>query len=245
MRDEPDALDCHIQALRIVRLLECAQMLKHREDELLLVLNLSHRMQNSCDDLSTRQNKQTCRVGVRRVGILVIRPVRSVRFVQSVRASHVYTTRDVVPTHCTSDSSEPPGEMQTPDSAELEGITQTLLTSFESDGQTRQRITHSFLPTRSNIFDIVALIQRIIFPGYHGDQALNKDTVRYHTGYGLSVLTNKLAHEILYCHVSEGCCKCCTEDSPLTCREKMKELAMKFIARLPKIREMLLLVVAF
>ena len=117
-------------------------------------------------------------------------------------------------------------------------LTESIVASYKSNGQT-QRIGQTALPSRSKIVEIVDLARQLLFPGYVGPKKLTWENVHYHVGSLLVRLREDLAEQIGHCLCSERHCDGCPE--PEKCRAESLSLAGKFLARIPKIREMLAL----
>lgn len=86
------------------------------------------------------------------------------------------------------------------------------------------------LPSGPALNEIIGICRAILFPGFYGNSNLNSHTLPYHIGVGLERLYNLLTEQI-----HAGLC--------FECREcgcaKARELALEFIARLPKLRDLL------
>lgn len=86
------------------------------------------------------------------------------------------------------------------------------------------------LPSGPALNECIDICRAILFPGFYGNSNMNSHTLPYHIGVGVERLYKLLSEQI-----NAGLC--------FECREcgcaKARELALEFIARLPKLRELL------
>jgi len=91
------------------------------------------------------------------------------------------------------------------------------------------------LPSVPVLEEIVTIARSIIFPGYFGNSSVNIHNLNYHIGLSVEKLFGLLSEQILagLCFDSED------NQEDAFCHKQAKELAAKFIARLPHLREVL------
>ncbi|MCK4602978.1 MAG: serine acetyltransferase, partial [Phycisphaerae bacterium] len=82
---------------------------------------------------------------------------------------------------------------------------------------------------------------RLIFPGFFGHKELTRAGIRRHVGNLLSRLAGELAEEINHCLCADQQCDDCTSAKARKCRKQAAGIAQKFLARIPKVRQMLAL----
>lgn len=85
--------------------------------------------------------------------------------------------------------------------------------------------------------EVMELIKEIIFPGYFGNSAVRADTINFYMGVSVDKLFKLLVNQI-----RRGFCFSCTQDTCGDCENcnfNAPEIALKFIKKLPEIREKL------
>jgi serine O-acetyltransferase len=124
-----------------------------------------------------------------------------------------------------------------PESPELARLVEAMLASYRRDPRA-QHVNRRFLPSREEILEIVGLLFQLFYPGYHGRQDLTDENLPYHVGNLLSELREKLARQI-------ETCLCFTREmegeSAADCSEAAGRAAGELLARLPAIRDALVL----
>ncbi len=120
----------------------------------------------------------------------------------------------------------------------IQPLTDAVANSYASEERT-QRIGQTALPSRSQIVAIVEQTRQLLFPGYFGQKKLTPDNVRYHIGSLLMRLGEDLAEQIAHCVCGERHCGQCPD--PNICLADARDLARKFLQRVPAIRAMLAL----
>jgi len=127
--------------------------------------------------------------------------------------------------------------MKHPMDGRLEGLAERIVASYRSVKQ-GQRVGSEFLPSRDAIVEVIRQLRELVFPGFFGQLALTADNVRYHVGSLLVRVGRALAEQIYHCLCYDrGSVR---SDEPAR-RRRAAELARKFLARIPQVREMLLL----
>lgn len=104
-----------------------------------------------------------------------------------------------------------------------------------SDTSTLQGLFHEHrdgdpLPSGSALNEIIELCRAILFPGFFGNSNLRLQTLSYHIGVDIEHL-----HCLLSEQIRAGLCFECRECG----KKKAKELATRFITRLPYLRQVL------
>ncbi len=130
--------------------------------------------------------------------------------------------------------------MSADDKDELRAVVAALLDGYRADPRA-QHIHGRFIPSREEIVEIIGLLLELFYPGYYGRQDLSDDNLEYHVGSLLSSLRVKVGRQI-------ECCLCFADqtdegkapDVP-RCRERGRDVAAEFVAKLPEIRQKLVL----
>lgn len=92
------------------------------------------------------------------------------------------------------------------------------------------------LPSMNDLDEIVRLCRRILFPGYFGDSTLKPDTISHYIGVNVDRLFS-----LLWEQVRRGLCFDCEQtgkENPEV-ESISRDIAARFISRLPALREML------
>ncbi len=90
-------------------------------------------------------------------------------------------------------------------------------------------------PSSEALHEVVNLTRSIIFPGYYGDSSVDLSTLQYYIGVSVDKLTNVLQEQILSGFLFGSSSE--TEYEQL--KLKSKELADRFVANLPSMRDTL------
>jgi serine O-acetyltransferase len=123
---------------------------------------------------------------------------------------------------------------------ELHGVVDALIASYRSDVR-GQHINKRFSPSREEIIEIISLLLQVFYPGYYGRQDLSDANLVYHVGSLISTLRDKLEQQIERCLCfQDESAQESTIDVP-KCRQRGREVAGRFVARLPEVRRRLLL----
>ena len=123
-------------------------------------------------------------------------------------------------------------------------LTDDILASYASEPRTR-RIGEMFLPSREKIYEILAEIRVLIFPGYFGHKLLTDENVGYHVGNLLVRLGADLTEQIMHCICAGHRRPDCTPspgcpDMPL-CASEAERMTTEFLQRIPEVRRLLAL----
>ncbi|KYF66314.1 serine O-acetyltransferase [Sorangium cellulosum] len=123
---------------------------------------------------------------------------------------------------------------------DLHGVVEALIAGYREDPR-GHHINKRFTPSRQEITEIIDLLLQIFYPGYHGRQDLSDEDLLYHVGTLVSTLQAKVERQIERC--------LCFQDEAVDanridipkCRQRGRDVARAFVARLPEVRRRLLL----
>jgi len=121
--------------------------------------------------------------------------------------------------------------------SELDRLVEGLLASYRRDAR-GQHVNRRYLPSRDEILEIARLLLELFYPGYYGRQDLTDENLAFHVGNLLSTLRQKLHAQVetCLCYARE------TEGRPAAeCGEAARRATAAFLARLPAIRDALVL----
>jgi serine O-acetyltransferase len=104
----------------------------------------------------------------------------------------------------------------------------------------RKTFTGQPLPSRSEVVQMVELLQSVIFPGYVGNRDVTEESLGFHMGSALHKASLIMVDEI-----HRGLCFACRRDKadrrPEACLSQAKRITADFLQRLPEIRHLLAL----
>ncbi|QGY41343.1 serine acetyltransferase [Pseudodesulfovibrio cashew] len=120
----------------------------------------------------------------------------------------------------------------------LADVVALLVESGDSGPASHRYSEDAPMPSVEMLSEIVEALRTVLFPGYFGPSEVTPDTMPYYIGSTLDSVERKLADQINrgYCFV---CDKTSTERCK-DCRTRSREMARRFIGKLPAIRELLL-----
>jgi len=127
------------------------------------------------------------------------------------------------------------GAPETP--TELDRLVEGLLASYRRDPR-GQHVNRRYLPSRDEILEIARLLLELFYPGYYGRQDLTDENLAFHVGNLLSTVREKLLAQVetCLCYARE------IEGRPAAeCGEAARRATGAFLARLPAIRDKLVL----
>lgn len=114
-----------------------------------------------------------------------------------------------------------------------------LLVESGDYGPTSHRYSDDMpMPSVETLSDIVQSLRSVLFPGYFGPSEITPDTMPYYIGSTLDRVERQLADQ-----VNRGYCFVCDKTEVERCQDcktRARNVARKFITKLPSIREMLL-----
>lgn len=92
------------------------------------------------------------------------------------------------------------------------------------------------LPSYEKLKEMMDRLKAVLFPGYFGRSQVHRESLRYHTSANLDSIFRLLAEQI-----RRGGCFACADyaNDCRGCDVVSRELAMKFMQRIPAIRDML------
>ena len=93
------------------------------------------------------------------------------------------------------------------------------------------------MPSIEILAEIVELLKSVLFPGYFSDPDMTPETMPYSVGSNVDKVQRLLSEQI-----KRGFCFSCDineREECLECEDRSRELARKFISRLPAIRSLL------
>jgi serine O-acetyltransferase len=121
--------------------------------------------------------------------------------------------------------------------SELPQLVERMLASYRGDPRA-QHVNRRFLPSREEILEIVRVLLELFYPGYHGRQDLTDENLAFHVGTLLSTLREKLQRQIETCLCFAAECDGAPTDDR---RDAARRLTSALLARLPAVREALIL----
>lgn len=93
------------------------------------------------------------------------------------------------------------------------------------------------MPSLEALAEVVELLRAVLFPGFFGPSDVSGRTMPFYTGSALDRVVKLLAEQ-----VNRGYCFVCAKDNrqPCTdCVSRSEAVALEFVKRLPKVRELL------
>ena len=107
----------------------------------------------------------------------------------------------------------------------------------EEYGFLQPRSSHEILmPSINSLNQIMEHLKKVLFPGFFGHSEVGSETMNYYIGASIDIIHRALSEQ-----VKRGFCFYCEDDQKVChdCENKSKEVAAKFISRLPYIKLML------
>lgn len=121
--------------------------------------------------------------------------------------------------------------------AELPEIVNSIVNSCDSK-QCYDHVDTAVIPSRESVIEIIEIIKDLLFPGYFGQQEIDRHTLHYHIGNEVVELYEKLSHQITSSIIHE--CRrhhtLCSE-----CLERGQIETINFLKKIPWLREILAL----
>ncbi|HNY11475.1 MAG TPA: serine acetyltransferase [Candidatus Wallbacteria bacterium] len=126
-------------------------------------------------------------------------------------------------------------ELESIFTAKLPVITKEIVRSLGRK-DSLDHVGFPMVPSHESLIEIIALIRAILFPGYFGEQELDKPNVEYYLGGKIIALYKILSQQIAKCrmHECKDKLKVCSK-----CTAVGKSEAINFLSKIPRIREML------
>ncbi len=129
---------------------------------------------------------------------------------------------------------------------QLPVLVDRIVESYYADERTRH-LDRVYLPSRREIIEIVQMLLELVYPGYYGRQNLTRHNIRFHVGELLPKIAEKLYDQIFqalcWANELEGCPgpddPACESTRLTSCDRLARERTMRFLERIPELREML------
>jgi serine O-acetyltransferase len=99
------------------------------------------------------------------------------------------------------------------------------------------RSSHEILmPSIESLNQIMEHLKKVLFPGFFGHSEVSNETMNYYIGASIDTI-----HRMLSEQIKRGFCFYCEDDQKVCydCENRSKEVAEKFISRLPYIKHLL------
>jgi len=119
---------------------------------------------------------------------------------------------------------------------ELEAVTEALCDPASYESVLHTSLHDSPMPSLKDLEELMSRLKAVIFPGFYGTSRVRFDSMRYHMAANLDSCYRILAEQI-----RRGGCFTCAEYAVdcAFCGEASEEMAMKFMQKIPRIRELL------
>lgn len=119
---------------------------------------------------------------------------------------------------------------------ELEAITEALCDPSSYGSVIHHSLHDAPMPSLKELEELMSRLKAVIFPGFYGTSRVRFDSMRYHMAANLDSIYRLLAEQI-----RRGGCFTCAEYATdcVLCGEASDDMAMKFMQRIPRIRELL------
>ncbi|WP_319506144.1 serine O-acetyltransferase EpsC [uncultured Methanolobus sp.] len=119
--------------------------------------------------------------------------------------------------------------------SEIPAIVDMVINSCSEKG-CFDHLDAAVIPSKESLIEIIDLIKDILFPGYFGDQTVDRNTLSYHIGNEITDLFGKLSKQITNSIIQE----CNRYDEDCTdCIDRGQEETLKFLKKIPELRSML------
>jgi serine O-acetyltransferase len=119
--------------------------------------------------------------------------------------------------------------------SEIPAIVNMVINSCSEKG-CFDHLEAAVIPSKESLIEIIDLIKDILFPGYFGDQTVDRNTLSYHIGNEITDLFGKLSKQITNSIIQE--CNRYEEDCT-DCIDRGQEETLKFLKKIPELRSML------
>ena len=118
---------------------------------------------------------------------------------------------------------------------EIKNLVNDILDSYDKYPIIRNIDCRNRINSES-VSEILEMIRRILFPGYFENKNLRKDSIEYHVGELLENIKYNLTKQVTMAlpHL-----EACRQASQETLTEKAREITHTFLARIPKLRDVL------
>jgi serine O-acetyltransferase len=120
----------------------------------------------------------------------------------------------------------------------LPRLVDQLVASYLADERT-QHIDRHYVPSRAVTIEIVNTLLELTYPGYVGRMNLTRHNIRYHVGELLPRLYDQLLSQTAECLFAQSEMEETVEQRREECLRAAREVTLKFIERIPHVRELL------
>ncbi|MDW7731971.1 MAG: serine acetyltransferase [Methanolobus sp.] len=111
-----------------------------------------------------------------------------------------------------------------------------MVASSCSDRRCFDHVDAAIIPSRESIVEIINLIKDVLFPGYFGDQTVDRNVLPYHIGNEITLLFEQLSKQITN-SIIHDCDR--YEENCAECVERGQEETLTFLRKIPHIRSLL------
>lgn len=111
-----------------------------------------------------------------------------------------------------------------------------MVASSCSDRKCFDHVDAAIIPSRESIVEIINLIKDVLFPGYFGDQTVDRNVLPYHIGNEITALFEQLSKQITN-SIIHDCDR--YEENCAECIERGQEETLIFLRKIPQIRSLL------
>ncbi|RMD58599.1 MAG: serine acetyltransferase [Nitrospirae bacterium] len=121
--------------------------------------------------------------------------------------------------------------------AELHDIVDSIVESCD-DESCFDHVDAAIIPSRESVIEIIEILKDILYPGYFGQQEVDRHNLSYHIGNEVITIFEKLSRQISrsILHDCRRYKEMCTE-----CLERGYREAVVFLKKIPRLRRMLAL----
>ncbi|WP_406660332.1 serine O-acetyltransferase EpsC [Methanolobus sp. ZRKC3] len=119
--------------------------------------------------------------------------------------------------------------------SEIPDIVEMLVNSC-SGRKCFEHLDSAIIPSRESLISIIDLIKDILFPGYFGDQTVDRSSLPYHIGNEIAQLFEELSKQITN-SIIHDCNR--YEQNCAECVDRGQEETIRFMKKLPDIRSQL------
>lgn len=118
---------------------------------------------------------------------------------------------------------------------QLPGIIEKTLQSI-GKRYSPDHVGAAVIPSRSALLEIIALMETLIYPGYFGNQSIDRANLPFYLGSQVNALYQVLSSQIAKCFMHE-----CTRKKSLCgdCLEQGRQIALDFLRQTPELRRQL------
>lgn len=119
---------------------------------------------------------------------------------------------------------------------ELDEVTEALCRPESLSAVLNSKDCSTPLPSQEVLREVMERLKAVLFPGYFGPSHVHRESLRYHLAANLDSIFRLLSEQI-----RRGGCFACADyvNDCRGCDVASKEMAMKFMQRIPAIRDML------